>query len=85
MITKEQEENLKYIYKHFGWSNQKEKLHEEIQEFIQDSNSEELVDVFIVAYQLLKFDGLNKKTHEDLIDYKINRTLERIEAGYYEK
>ncbi len=93
MITKEQEEKLKRIYKHFGFKCQKEKLWEEMGEYAEEVHSlefftknekEELVDMYVVLTQLILFSGYGNNL-EKIVDYKINRTLERIESEYYEK
>ncbi|MCP3679625.1 MAG: hypothetical protein GY782_04905 [Gammaproteobacteria bacterium] len=87
MITKEQEENLKYIFNHFGEKVQVQKLQEEIEEYLNsfdfDNEIEELADIYVVLTQLIKFAEFGDLI-KDKIDYKINRTIERIESGYYE-
>lgn len=85
-------ESLKKIYRHFGFQNQKEKLFEEISELTEATmNSiellnyyefEEMCDVWVVLTQVLL---LNKEEAEKIIEHKIERTLKRMESGYYEK
>lgn len=71
---------LKRIYTYFG-EVQKEKLKEECLEYAEDMNAEEAADVFILASQLYIF---SPKVRE-AVDYKISRTIDRIEQGYYDK
>jgi len=85
-------DNLLKIIQHFGKENQLEKLKEELNELLEaiDSKNEdemfkEVIDVIIMAWQLLL---IFKKTDDEIdrqVNFKINRTLERIESGYYEK
>lgn len=85
------------IINHFGVNNQQRKLQEEVfelQEAITKFENgfgdikeieEELVDVTLILHQfmeLYEIDGL-KMIALDL--KKTNRTLERIESGYYTK
>ena len=74
-ITKKLDE----IYNHFGKDAQLEKLSEECNEFIMDNDKEEIADVFIVAAQLV----LNNPELMGIVEFKINRTLERIKDGFY--
>lgn len=84
------------IINHFGVNNQQRKLQEEVfelQEAITKYENgtgpildieEELVDVVILIHQFMEyynFDSLNMMVHDKV---KVERTLERIESGYYE-
>ena len=76
---------LKDIFHYFGYKNQKEKLLEEIEEFqnaehLSENELEELCDIWIVISGIL----ITTDRSEEIIQYKINRTLERIEKGYYD-
>ena len=73
--------DLRYIFEYFGAENQKQKLIEEAREYIQDQNEHEVADVFIVSLQLY----LHSKKVQRAVDYKISRTIDRIEQGYYNK
>lgn len=90
---KEHEENLKKIYEHFCEHSQVIKLGEECCELISEVCSyiyletdnieeihDEIADVLIVAYQLY----MNNEKIRDRVKFKIDRTLKRIESGYYE-
>ncbi len=84
------------IFEHFGYENQRRKLAEEVNELtdeillfekgigdIKDLKGE-LADVYILLKQIKENYEI---TDEELmleIRAKINRTLERIESGYYE-
>ena len=87
------------IYNHFGADNQRLKYIEECGELftaIKSTNSifngiggtakekenfviDEMADVFIVAYQHY----LTNPKIQEKVDFKINRTKERIKSGYY--
>ncbi len=90
------ESNYLKIINHFGVNNQQRKLQEEVfelQEAITKYENgtgpildieEELVDVVILLHQFMEYynlDGLNMMVHDKV---KVERTLERIESGYYE-
>lgn len=84
------------IINHFGVNNQQRKLQEEVFELqeaitkfeagvgdIKDVE-EELVDVWILINQLIEFYEVEPIEFMQLRNDKLNRTLERIESGYYE-
>ncbi len=70
---------LRDIYNHFGDKTQREKLYEEINEYLESGELEELADIWVVITQIY----LNDKSLRDLVDYKITRTEKRIKSGYY--
>ncbi len=72
-------EKLKAIYKHFGNDYQRHKLFEEINEYLESYEEEEIADIFVVAAQLY----LASPEIRELAEHKINRTLNRIKNGYY--
>jgi hypothetical protein len=92
-------EDLLKIIEHFGEKSQREYLALEYQE-LQDEiykllNGEtediltEITDVLVITLQFMakanySFDILEKNVKREL-NFKIKRTLERIESGYYEK
>ena len=80
-MTEQTIKDLRYIFEHFGAENQKQKLIEEAKEYIQDQNENEVADVFIVSLQLY----LHSKKVQRAVDYKIQRTVERIKENYYDK
>ena len=72
--------SIEKICDHFGFDNQVVKLDEECLEYVESREPQEIADVFIVSFQLvLKSDVLR-----ELVKQKIDRTLERIENGYYD-
>ena len=83
-LTKKHFKDLVYIYTHFGGNVQEEKLQEELDELSNvltpDEFCEELADVCILALQFVLCDV---KVQHHFIK-KIDRTIERIKAGYYD-
>ena len=84
-LTKKHFKDLVYIYTHFGHNAQIDKLLEELDELrhilTPDEWAEELADVAIVALQFVLCDP---KVQHHFIK-KIDRTIERIKEGYYDK
>lgn len=86
-------EYLLKIFKHFGVKNQIKKLNEECYELceavlLQDSKEhieEEMADVLIILGQIVAFYNLDHSKINTNVDYKIDRTLSRINIGYYKK
>jgi phosphoribosyl-ATP pyrophosphohydrolase len=79
------------IAEHFGEETQKKKLHEEVCELIVSDalgdNEEflsESADVIILIMQRAYQRGISEEEIEDMVECKLNRTLDRIERGYYE-
>ena len=72
-------ENIERICSHFGFDNQIVKLDEECTEYLESREPQEIADVFIVSFQLV----LESDVLRELVNQKIERTLERIESGYY--
>ena len=81
---------LKKIANHFGEDVQSKKLGEEFCELLVEialGNKEaitmEMADCLILimqkAYQL----GIKDEDIEEAMDFKVNRTIERIKEGYY--
>ena len=92
-------EDLLKIINHFGEKNQREYLGKEYQE-LQDEiykllNGEtediltEITDVLVITLQFMAKAGYSFELLEENIKrevkFKIERTLQRIENGYYEK
>ena len=82
--------DLTTIYNHFGQENQLKKLVEEANELLnhtdRDNYIEELADVEVVLRQLINALNDNQASKFfDIVDKKINRTLERIGSGYYKQ
>ena len=77
------------IFQHFGLSNQIDKLFEEYREvlmaFLYGTDGdirEELADVGNIINQLINHYG--REEIEAIQKQKMERTLQRIEGGYYE-
>lgn len=85
------------IIKHFGAKHQLKKINEECYEFIEsvidyennegtkDHIEEELADIMVVLSGYIKLYDLDKENIKRMIDYKLDRTIERIANGYYER
>lgn len=85
-------EKLIYIIKYFGFPNQVLKLKEEVNEVIEAMEdidkkhiTEELADVLVVLNQFKLFFNIKDEDIVEMMEYKIDRTLKRIEEGYYER
>ncbi len=78
-VSTELTDKLQKIYDHFGELHQKGKLIEEINEYLESGDVEEMADIFIVLYQHY----LNNPEMRDCVPFKIDRTLTRIENNYY--
>ena len=68
------------ICDHFGFDNQVVKLDEECWEYVESREPQEIADVFIVSFQLV----MKNDVLRELVKQKIDRTLRRIESGYYD-
>lgn len=80
--------NTKKILEHYGEESQAFKTIEELAELQRaiarmdlDNIHEEIADVLIMISQLINFNGIDKDKITDLIEYKVNRQLKRIDAG----
>jgi len=82
-MNKEIVEKLNYIYNYFDHPEvkQREKLKEEAKEFLDDPNNSELADILVLCLQLF----LNDCDVRKEFYFKLNRTIERIKNGYYNK
>lgn len=88
----DQDKKLLKIYNHFGRDAQLEKLREEVEEFIEAVKSgnkehaaEEAGDILTVLFGAVNGEELDVDTVIGTIGVKADRTLERMESGYYEK
>jgi len=84
MIKQEYIDKLNAIYLHFGIDAQSEKLKEEAIEYIDAVNDEfnvesEVADLFVLSAQLV----LNNPEIMKIVEFKINRTIGRIQEGFY--
>lgn len=78
-------DKLNAIYLHFGHESQVDKLKEEAVEYIDavcddgDINTE-IADLFVLSAQLV----LNNPELMKLVEFKIDRTIQRIQEKFYE-
>lgn len=90
------DEKLLYIIEHFGLKNQREYLGKEYQELqdelyryiVLDDEADiltEIADVFVLCLQFLYHYGYSEEELIEEMKFKIDRTLKRIEEGYYDK
>ena len=90
-------EDLLKIIEHFGINNQQRKLQEELFELNEaitiyeqgnnqsyDDIAEEIADVCVILRQFMEIYNITQDEISERMANKINRTLERIESGYYE-
>ena len=90
-------EDFLKIIEHFGINNQQRKLHEELFELNEaitiyeqgnnqscDDIAEEIADVCVILSQFMEIYNITQDEISERMANKINRTLERIESGYYE-
>lgn len=97
-LTEEQEKQCRSIYNHFGQETQIEKFKEETLELLEEfadvyiicfqlkkhKGLEILIETAIECFDCEELGFDNTKKFKKMVDYKINRTLERIETGYYD-
>jgi len=86
------ENQLKQIIEHYGIMKQLKYIHSEYFELDEaiieyenidstniDHIAEEIADVMVMLEQFRLHYGIDKETIQDLMEYKINRQIERIE------
>ena len=93
-------EKLIQIISHFGLKNQTKKLAEEtyeLQEAIFEAKgypvdpickehiAEEIADVCVLLNQIIEYFALDGCHIDELIDKKVDRTIDRIKEGYYDR
>lgn len=90
-MNESNKQKLKKIFKHFGEETQLEWMMQECGEVVtaiskyrvglidKEKVLEEIADVLVVANQI----RLAHDEVDPIIDEKINRTMDRIESGYY--
>lgn len=84
-------EKLKKIYNHFGEEAQMHKLIEEAGELAEavrkgdeEHITEEIADVLVLVEQIIKEHNIVNVSIIEVFEQKVERTIERIAAGYYE-
>ena len=80
-MTKRNIMKLDMIFNHFGMEHQIKKFKEEVKEYLESEELEEIADIYVLVNQLY----MNDKMLRKLVEHKINRTLNRIAEGYYNK
>ena len=86
------ENKLLTIFNTYGKSHQVSKLLEEVGEFIEtvinddkENMVQEMADCMVMLKQFQYYYGIEDKEIEDVMNEKIDRTISRIEEGYYDK
>lgn len=89
------EEKVKKIFETFGYAKQRRKLAEEVDEFNDEillfengignieKIEEEFRDINVVLDGFREFYEILKELDQEYKEFKANRTLDRIESGYY--
>ena len=62
-----------------------EKLQEEVKEYLEDNNAEELADIVEVIYAILDFKNIDKKDFEEIRKEKVNKRGAFKERIFLEK
>ncbi len=90
------EEKVKQIFETFGYAEQRRKLVEEVNEFNDEvllfekgignieKLEEEFRDINVVLDGFRAFYEILKELDQEYKEFKADRTLDRIESGYYE-
>ena len=86
------ENKLLTIFNTYGKSHQVSKLLEEVGEFIEtvinedkENMVQEMADVVVMLKQFQYYYGITDEEIEEVMKYKIDRTIKRMEVGYYDK
>lgn len=86
------ENKLLTIFNTYGKSHQVSKLLEEVGEFIETVINEdkknmvqEMADCMVMLKQFQYYYGITEEEIEEVMKYKIERTIKRMENEYYEK
>lgn len=85
-------DNLLTIFNTYGKSHQVSKLLEEVGEFIEtvinedkENMVQEIADCMVMLKQFQYYYGIEDKEIEEVMKYKVERTIKRMENEYYEK
>ena len=86
------ENKLLTIFNTYGKSHQVSKLLEEVGEFIEtvinedkENMVQEMADCTVMLKQFQYYYGITDEEIEEVMKYKIERTIKRMENEYYEK
>jgi ATP-dependent helicase/DNAse subunit B len=89
------EEKVEQIFETFGYAKQRRKLAEEVDEFNDEvllfekgigdieKVEEEFRDINVVLDGFREFYEILKELDQEYKEFKVDRTLDRIENGYY--
>lgn len=92
-----QDEKLRKITKHFGIETELTKLSEEVGELLNECYKrhfvspeygeveDELADVFVILAQIGLYFNTDMDKVESIINKKIDRTVSRIDEGWYDR
>ena len=93
----EQDNKLRKITKHFGIETELTKLSEEVGELLNECYKrhfvdpeageieDELADVMVIISQIALYFNADMDKVNDIIETKIDRTVQRIDDGWYDK
>lgn len=93
----EQDEKLKKITSHFGIETELTKLSEEVGELLNECYKrhfvdpefgeieDEIADVFVILAQIGLYFNADMDKVEEIMKTKIDRTVKRIDDGWYDK
>lgn len=93
----EQDEKLRKITKHFGIETELTKLSEEVGELLNECYKrhfvdpeageieDELADVFVILGQIALYFNADMNKVKEITNIKTDRTVQRIDEGWYDK
>lgn len=93
----EQDKKLEKITEHFGIETELTKLSEEVGELLNECYKrhfvdpeygeieDEMADVFVILAQIGLYFNVDKDKILSILDEKINRTVDRIDNGWYDR
>lgn len=95
-MTKDMDDKLKKITEHFGIETELMKLSEEIGElqgecykghFVGGTSNieDEVADVMVILMQIMLYFDVDMDKVIDTVEHKTDRTIKRIEEGWYDK
>ena len=83
MLTEQLQQTAIQIINHFGVDPQIKKMYEEIQELLEIKSHEEEIDEMADCFFILLQHYLINPEMQKRVDFKVQRTLDRIESDYY--
>jgi hypothetical protein len=85
MLTEKLQQQAITIINHFGVESQYEKMYEEIQELSEIENHEQEIDEMADCFFILLQHYLINPEMQKRVDFKAQRTLDRIKTDYYNR